>query len=79
MSAKQCITCRWWNGDKNYAARAYNEKARHGKCQHIHASPALSDDCPARLYPIGTNAWLETRFDFSCRDWENDGKGGNNG
>ena len=79
MSAIQCITCRWWNGDKTYAAEAWAERDRHGKCHHIHASAALPDDWPVHLYPVGTNAWLETRFDFSCRDWENDGRGGKNG
>lgn len=70
MTVPQCITCRWWNGDRDYAAEAFNEKDRHGKCFHIVASPSHPDDWPVRLYPIGTSAWVEVRFDFSCRDWE---------
>ena len=70
MSVVQCMTCRWWNGDREYAPRSYHEEDKRGKCQHIIGSPALSDDWPARLYPVGVNAWLETRYDFSCRDWE---------
>jgi len=70
MSSPQCVSCRWWNGDRTYAAEAYGEKDKHGKCYHIVPSPALPDDWPVRLYPAGINAWVETRYDFACRDWE---------
>lgn len=70
MSAIQCLTCRWWNGDKSYASESFTESDKHGNCSHIVSSSALSEGWPVRLYPIGTTAYVSTRYDFSCRDWE---------
>ena len=36
----------------------------------IHPAAAVPNDWPARLYPVGSNALLSTRFDFSCISWE---------
>lgn len=72
MPGTCCINCRWWNGRKDWAQEAMFEKDRHGKCERHHASAALRDDSAARLYPVGTCAWLDTRFDFSCAQWEKD-------
>lgn len=70
MPGTQCQNCRWWNGDAEQARNSYSEVLKHGKCEHIISSHALRDDWPVRLYPVGVNAWVSTRFDFSCRDWE---------
>lgn len=71
MSAVQCHTCRWWGGDKSaYTLETYDERRKRGACQKIHTAAALPDNYPARIYPVGTNSWLDTRYDFSCRDWE---------
>lgn len=70
MPGTRCVNCRWWNGDREYAPKAHNEKLRHGKCERIHPSSALRDDMQARLYPVGASAWLNSRFDFSCALWE---------
>lgn len=70
MPGTRCLNCRWWTGDRTYAAEAFDERHRRGKCEHVHSSPALREDRPVRLYPVGVNAWMDTRFDFSCRDWE---------
>lgn len=66
MSAKatKCQNCRWWNGDVENAHENWGDAT--GKCERIHASAASRDKQPARLYPVGTNAWLETKFDFYC-------------
>lgn len=70
MPGTRCINCRWWNGDHEYAPTSVFENKRHGGCERIVASPALRDDTAARLLPVGTSAWVSTRFDFSCASWE---------
>lgn len=68
--ARMCRMCRWWTGDREGHQSYGNESRKHGHCFAIHASQALPEKIPARLYPQGTIAWLETRFDFSCSLWE---------
>lgn len=71
MSAVQCHTCRWWTGDQSADALAtHDERRKHGNCERIVSSGALRKDTPAQLYPVGTAAWLDTRYDFSCAAWE---------
>lgn len=70
MPGTRCLNCRWWNGDKKYAAECFTERDRHGKCESIISSMALRDDTSARIYPAVVGAWVNTRFDFSCARWE---------
>jgi hypothetical protein len=70
MPGMRCLNCRWWTGDARYAPTAHIDKERSGNCERITASAALRSDTAARLYPVGVNAWLTTRFDFSCGNWE---------
>jgi len=70
MPGTQCLNCRWWAGDREWALRSANTRDKIGDCMAIHPSIALPDDWPARLYPVGSNSRLSTRYDFSCALWE---------
>lgn len=69
MEEHCCLNCRWWTGDRAYAPKAYQERYKRGDCTRIH-SGTVFDDILARLYPLGTNNCLNTRFEFACNLWE---------
>lgn len=69
MSAIQCHACRWWTGRQD-APQLFHEDGKHGNCLHITSAAGQPEGSPVRIYPVSANAWLSTRYDFSCRDWE---------
>jgi len=57
----ECRTCRWWHGDRD--DYPVNEN---GTCSVIHSGGGRRK-APARVYPVGSPAWLETHRTFSCK------------
>ena len=57
---ERCMDCRWWQGKRDEWSREDT-----GTCDRIHAGGGDREPL-ARIYPIGTSAWLETRRDFWC-------------
>jgi len=70
---KKCQTCRWWGGNRE---RFPLDERERGTCDRIHIGSGNREP-PARLYPVGGDAWLETADDFGCVLWEKARETGN--
>jgi hypothetical protein len=60
MADNICHNCRWWQGDRD----EYGDDA--GSCSMIHVGSG-NRKWLARLYPVGSPAWLETDKRFYCK------------